>query len=154
MPTAKELALRALRRTTRQLRHVTRGFPLERWRESPGGEANSLFGVLEHLVSCEDWWLHNIGEQPRLDAAARRRQIAACASAQEMLELLWSARRRLMRLLRQRPDASYERPVPTSRYGSRLQSGAELCCYIGEHDFYHAGQIAMLAMALAGGNAT
>jgi hypothetical protein len=38
--------------------------------------------------------------------------------------------------------------VPTCEYGG-LKSGAELCLYIGEHDFYHAGQIWMLEMAFS-----
>jgi len=150
MPTAKDLALRALQRTTKVLRDVTGRFPLDRWRESPGGQANSLFGVLDHLVWCEDWWLANIGAEERFSETARRERVAACASAEEMLELVWSGRRLLMRTLRKQPDTFWENPVPTSHYGNRFQSGAELCCYMAEHDFWHAGQIEMLRMALTG----
>jgi uncharacterized damage-inducible protein DinB len=146
MPTPKELALRALKRTTDAIVHDVRQFPLDRWRESPGGEANDLFGILLHLIECEPWWLDNIGipenERPPLPKPEEY------GSAEDMLQTFRKARKHLLSVLGDRPDGFFENPVPTCKYG-RLHSGAELFLYAAEHDFYHVGQINMLQMALA-----
>lgn len=146
MPTPKELAIRALKRTTDALFRDLKDFPLERWREKPGGDANDLFGILLHLIQCEPWWLDNIGipeaERPSLPKPGEYQ------SAEQMMETLRDARRHLRGILEERPDTFFEEPVPTCKYG-HLHSGAELFLYAAEHDFYHVGQINMLEMALA-----
>jgi uncharacterized damage-inducible protein DinB len=146
MPTPKELALRALRRTTDNFHGVMEEFPLDRWRESPGGEANDLFGILTHLIECERWWRMNIGvpedERPAMPTAEERE------SAEQVVEVFRRAREGLIQLLSDRPDEFFEQPVPECHYGN-LHSGAELFLYAAEHDFWHLGQIKMLEMALA-----
>ena len=65
-----------------------------------------------------------------------------------MVEAYRKAREHLLGLLRAKPDEFFETRVPTSEYGDFLQSGAELCFYLAQHDYYHNGQIQMLEMAL------
>ncbi len=149
MPTPKTLALRALERTTDCFREAIADFPLELWRRSPGGQANSLLGILEHLIWCEDWWRLNIGSSEREDEATIRSKIDACQSAGDLVDYFISARGRLLEMIAELPDEFFGSPVPTCEYGN-LKSGAELCFYIGEHDFYHSGQVRMLEMAFAG----
>jgi uncharacterized damage-inducible protein DinB len=145
VPTPKELALRALNRTGDVLFRDLSSFPLDRWREKPGGQANDLFGILLHLIQCEPWWLDNIGilegERPPLPKPEEY------GSAEEMVETLRKARGHRLELLEDRPEGFFEDPVPTCKYG-HLHSGAELFLYAAEHDFYHVGQINMLQMAL------
>ncbi len=146
MPTPKELAIRALRRTTDAIARDARQFPLNRWRESPGGEANDLFGILLHLIQCGPWWLENIGvPEAERPALPERHEYQ---SAEQMLETFRKGRDHLLGILEQRPDEFFDNPVPACKYG-HLHSGAELFLYAAEHDFYHVGQINMLQMALA-----
>jgi len=146
----KSLALRALERTTKCLWESFASFPKRRWRESPGGRANSFQGVLTHLYWCEDWWRLNIGSTEPDDEEIIRQQLEACSSARELIALFNRRRRRLLRILAAQPEGFFDDPVPTCHHGG-LRTGAELCLYMGEHDFYHAGQIQMLEMALAEG---
>ena len=143
MATPKVLALRAIVRTTDHFTRALRGFPSDRWRDAPGGEAKSLLDILQHLADCEPWWLLNIGvpEEERPPEPDLR----ACESADEALRLFRQARRRLRAILAKKPDEFFEQRFP-SRYYGRLHSGAELCLYIAEHDFYHTGQIETLKM--------
>lgn len=146
MPTPKQLAIRALRRTTDAIVHDVRQFPLDRWHESPGGEANDLFGVLLHLIQCGPWWLLNIG-MPGADRTPLPGR-DEYQSAEQMLETFRKGRDHLLGILEERPDEFFENPVPDCHYG-HLHSGTELFLYAAEHDFYHVGQINMLQMALA-----
>lgn len=146
MSTPKELAIREVERTTDALFRDIDSFPLDRWREPAVGKANDLFGVLEHLLDCEPWWLINIGvpkeEWPPL------REPDSFGSAQEMIDAYRGTRDHLLGLLREKPDEFFETRPETCEYGDFLQSGAELCFYMAEHDYYHNGQIQMLEMAL------
>ena len=148
MPTPKELALRALERTTGCLRESFSTFPADHWRDAPGGQANSLLGVLGHLCGVEQWWRQNLGCDDRSDWRTAEEQAMASASLSEVLAQFSSARDGLLAFLAERPDSFFGSPVPTCEYGN-LQTGAELCLYMGEHDFYHAGQIQMLEMAFS-----
>jgi len=146
MPTPRELALRALDRTTRCLRESFDAFPQDRWRESPRGQANSLREVLGHLCGVEQWWRENLGWEDRSDWSTAEQQALAAEALDHVLAQFTAAREGLLRFLTERPDSFFESPLPSCRYGG-LQTGAELCLYMGEHDFYHAGQIQMLEMA-------
>jgi len=148
MPTAKELALRALERTTGCLRESFAAFPADHWRDAPQGRANSLLGVLGHLCGVEQWWRQNLGYEDRSDWRTAEGQARASASLPEVLAQFNAARDGLLGWLAGRPDSLFESPVPTCEYGN-LRTGAELCLYMGEHDFYHAGQIQMLEMAFS-----
>lgn len=146
MLTPKELALKALRRTTDVILHSAAGVPADRWREGPVGCANCLCEVLEHLVKCEDWWLINVGvpvgERPPVPDASQ------AASAAEAAALFAAARRHLIDHLSSLPEGFFEAAVPACRY-ELFCSGAELVHYMAEHDSYHDGQIQMLEMAFA-----
>lgn len=146
MPTPKELAIREVERTTDAFFRDIKSFPLSRWRESPGGNANDLFGVLKHLLECEGWWLINIGV-PREQWPSLRGP-DSCGSAEEMIEAYRQARDHLLGVLRGQPEEFFETRPETCEYGDFLQSGAELCFYMAQHDYYHNGQIQMLEMAL------
>jgi len=132
-------------RTSAQFAGALRGFPRARWRDSPAGQANSLAGILQHLLDCEPWWSVNIGvpvgERPA------RVEVSRCQSVAAAMRAFGAARNGLLSRLRELPDSFFETRPATCHYGG-LQSGAELCLYIAEHDFYHQGQIAMLGMAL------
>jgi uncharacterized damage-inducible protein DinB len=146
VPTPKELAIRALRRTTDAIARDVDQFPLDRWRESPGGQVNDLLGILLHLIQCGPWWLENIGipeaERPPLTGRDEYQ------SVEQTLETFRKGREHLLGILEERPDEFFESPVPDCHY-DHLHSGAELFLYAAEHDFYHVGQINMLQMALA-----
>lgn len=144
MPTAKELALGALRRTSEQFDRIMEDFPVDRWQESPKGFANPLRGVLEHLVDVEGWWLINIGEPE--SGACDPGDPRSVASANELAEMLRAARTALLELLDANPDGFFNNPLPTCRY-PHLTTGADLCVYMSQHDFYHYGQVEMLKMA-------
>jgi uncharacterized damage-inducible protein DinB len=146
MPTPKELSLRALQRTSKCLRESFAAFPAEHWRESPRGQANSLREVLGHLCGVEHWWRENLGWSDRSDWGTAQGEALAAATLAEVLEQFDAARDGLLQFLAEQPDAFFENPVPACQYGG-LQTGADLCLYMGEHDFYHAGQVQMLEMA-------
>jgi uncharacterized damage-inducible protein DinB len=146
MPTPKELSLRALERTTKCLRESFEAFPSESWQEAPRSGTSSFADVLSHLYGVEHWWRLNIGCEDREDDATIGQRLAVCASADDLVALFDHARDGLLSLLAEKPDAFFENPVPTCHYGG-LKTGADLCLYMGEHDFYHAGQVQMLEMA-------
>ncbi len=151
MATPKELALRALARTTECLRESFAAFPKRRWRESPRGQASSLVEVLEHLYRCEYWWRGNLGLERGETHWPALPTLPKCRSVAQAVRHFDEARDGMLTLLAGKPDEFFENPVPTCRYGGLL-TGAELCLYLGEHDFYHAGQIRMLEMAFAKDN--
>jgi len=146
MPTHRQAVINSLTRTGRVVLHSAADVPPDRWQDSPGGHANSLREVLQHLIECENWWLENIGvpqeeRPPQPDFAALR-------SAEEMAQVFGAARRHLLGVVERLPDSFFEEPVPACRYGS-LNTGADLLHYAAEHTNYHDGQIQMLEMAFA-----
>jgi len=147
-PTPKELAIRAIGRTTDAVFRDADRVPRKRWEEPAAPGAGSLRTVLTHLIFCEDWWLISIsipeGERPPVPDLAKIR------SAKKMLDVLRAAREHLLEVLRGLPNTFFERPVPTCQYGD-LKTGADLMLYAAEHDYYHVGQINTLTMAFGKG---
>ncbi|MBD3174938.1 MAG: DUF664 domain-containing protein [Armatimonadia bacterium] len=139
--TAKQLALRTLNRTTDYLKEHFDRVPPERLDDSPGGSAPSLRWVIQHLIDCEGWWLVNFGAEPPKPPFAAREPEDADAAA------LWAvfaeARQHVLGVLEGLDDEFFE-THPESAHYDPTWTGAELCFYIGEHDFHHAGEMAML----------
>ncbi len=137
--------MRAIERTTRWFEDVIKDFPVHRWRESPGGEANDFRGVMIHLINSIDWFLRNLAVPEEIRPAPPNPE--ACQSGQELVEMFRTARAKQLDVLRSLPEEQFDQPSPECKYP--FNSGAELILYSAEHDFWHIGQIQMLKMALS-----